>query len=159
MQIILIAAMAKNRTIGKNGKMPWHIPEELKFFKKTTMGFPMIMGRKTFDSLPAPLPGRRHIVLSRTRRQHGENVDNAESLGEAVRLCGNVEKIFIIGGAEIFAQGFEVATHIILTILKRDVDGDVFFPEFTDSQFREISREEHPDASEPFTTITYARVS
>ncbi len=157
MEIIIIAAMARNRTIGKDGVMPWHIPEELRLFKKTTMGYPMVMGRKTFESFPAPLPGRRHIVLSRNKNYSPRGGEYAGSMAEALRLCGQVEKVFLIGGADIFQQGFEVATSIRLTLLERKVEGDVTFPDFSDEQFVEVSRQQYPDGSEPFTVAEYRR--
>ncbi|MGB3212315.1 MAG: dihydrofolate reductase [Desulforhopalus sp.] len=155
MEIIIIAAMARNRTIGKDGKMPWHIPEELRLFKKTTMGYPMIMGRKTFESFHAPLPGRRHIVLSRNKDYDPKGGEYAPDMDAALQLCGDVEKIFLIGGEEIFRQGLVVATSIILTVLERDVDGDVSFPDFSENDFIEIHRQHYPDGSEPYTIITY----
>jgi dihydrofolate reductase len=155
MEIIIIAAMARNRIIGKDGIMPWHIPEELRLFKKTTMGYPMIMGRKTFESFPAPLPGRRHIVLSRNKNYRPPGGEYAASMAEALRLCGQAEKVFLIGGADIFEQGFEVATSIRLTLLEREVEGDVTFPNFSDEEFVEVSRQHYPDGSEPFTVVEY----
>lgn len=137
--------------------MPWHIPEELRLFKKTTMGYPMIMGRKTFESFPAPLPGRRHIVLSRNKNYHPPGGEYAASMAEALRLCGQAEKVFLIGGADIFEQGFEVATSIRLTLLEREVEGDVTFPDFSDEEFVEVSRQHYPDGSEPFTVVEYRR--
>lgn len=157
MDIILIAAMARNRVIGKDNKLPWHIPEELQLFKKTTMGFPMIMGRKTFDSFPAPLPGRRHIVLSRNQEYQPDGCEIATSMNQAIALCGDSTKVFIIGGAEIFSQSIDVATTIQLTLIDRDVEGDVSFPYFSESIFREISRTSYPDATESFTVVTYRR--
>ncbi len=156
MEIILIAAMARNRVIGLDNKLPWHIPEELRLFKKTTIGYPMIMGRKTFESFPAPLPGRRHIVLSRNKDYSPEGAESAESLPEALKMCGAVPKVFIIGGAQIFALSFPLATGITLTKLERNVDGDVTFPDF-EEDFVEVSRVNYPDASEPFTVVSYSR--
>jgi len=155
MEIIIIVAMAKNRVIGKNGKMPWHIPEELRLFKKTTMGFPMIMGRKTFESLPGLLPGRRHIVLSRNKDYTPTGAEYAPSMTEALKLCEHEEKVFLIGGADIFRQGLSVATSMLLTLLEREVDGDVIFPEFSEKEFIEISRQHYPDGSEPYTLAIY----
>jgi dihydrofolate reductase len=159
MEIIIIAAMAKNRVIGKDGKMPWHIPEELSLFKKTTMGSPMIMGRRTFESFPAPLPGRRHIVLSRNKKYSPRGGEPAQSMAEALELCGQAEKVFLIGGADIFKQGFPIATSMYLTLLERDVEGDVTFPNFSDNEFIEVSRQHYPNGSEPFTVIIYRSVT
>lgn len=157
MEIILIAAMAQNRIIGNNNKLPWHIPEELKLFKKTTMGCPMIMGRKTFESFPSPLPGRRHIVLSRNSAYRPAGGEYAASMAAAIDMCGEADKVFIIGGAQIFTQAFEVATTITLTLLERDFEGDVTFPNFSTDEFREENRVAFPEASEPFTVVTYRR--
>jgi dihydrofolate reductase len=157
MEIIIIVAMGKNRVIGKDGKMPWHIPEELRLFKKTTMGYPMIMGRKTFESLPGLLPGRRHIVLSRNKNYKPKGGEYAPTLSDALQLCGEVEKVFLIGGAQIFEQGFSIATSILLTLLEREVEGDVTLPYFSKDNFVEVSRQHYPDGSEPFTVIRYQR--
>ncbi|BHH85010.1 dihydrofolate reductase [Desulforhopalus sp. 52FAK] len=157
MEIIIIAAMAQNRVIGVNNTLPWHIPEELKLFKKTTMGCPMIMGRKTFESFPSPLPGRKHIVLSRNSGYQPKGGEYAASMEEALTMCEGSEKVFIIGGAEIFAQGFDVATAVSLTLLHRDVEGDVTLPEFSEDKFTEESRTTYPDGSEPFTVVSYRR--
>ncbi|EKD37014.1 MAG: dihydrofolate reductase type I [uncultured bacterium] len=157
MEIIIIAAIARNRIIGRDGKMPWHIPEELRLFKKTTMGHPLIMGRKTFESFPGPLPGRRHIVLSRNPDYMPRGGEYAASLAAALDLCEEGEKAFIIGGSQIFKQGLAVATGMILTLIHRDAEGDVTFPEFSEQEFIETGRKAYPDCSEPFTVITYRR--
>jgi len=157
MEIIIIAAMAKNRIIGRDNKLPWHIPEELQLFKKTTMGYPMIMGRKTFDSFRAPLPGRRHIVLSRNTDFQPDGGEYAASIEDAIALCNNSEKVFIIGGAQIFLQTLPIVTTILLTLLNRDVEGDVAFPDFSEDEFKITHQQTYPDATEPFTVYTYQR--
>lgn len=157
MEIIIIAAMAQNRIIGKDNTLPWHIPEELRLFKKTTMGCPMIMGRKTFESFPAPLPGRRHIVLSRNANYIPEDVEKAESLEKALKMCEGEKKVFIIGGAQVFRHGLDVATTIRLTTLEREVEGDVVFPELPENRFQEVSREHFSNGTEPFSVIVYKR--
>ncbi len=157
MEIIIIAAMARNRIIGRNNKMPWHIPEELQLFKKTTMGHPMIMGRKTFDSLAAPLPGRRHIILSRDPNYAPRGGEHAPSLAAALNLCGPVDKVFVIGGAQVFSQALAVATTIILTMIEREIAGDVTFPEFPERDFIVTDRKHYPAGKEPFTVVTYRR--
>jgi dihydrofolate reductase len=157
MEIIIIAAMARNRVIGRDNQLPWHIPEELRLFKKTTMGHPMIMGRKTFESFPAPLPGRRHIVLSRHPEYIPQGGEIARSLTDALELCNQSEKIFIIGGAQIFTQAITVATTIILTMIEREVAGDVYFPVVLEQDFEKIDSISYPDGSEPFTVVTYRR--
>ena len=151
--------MARNRIIGKNNTLPWHIPEELKLFKKTTMGYPMIMGRKTFESFPAPLPGRRHIVLSRNQGYIPKDVEKAESLEQALEMCETEKKVFVIGGAQVFRHALDIATAIRLTILEREVEGDVSFPELPEKEFQEVSREHFTGGTEPFMVIIYERVA
>lgn len=157
MEIILIAAVASNRIIGRDNKLPWNIPEDLRLFKQTTMGYPMIMGRKTFESLARPLPGRRHIVLSRNPDYRPQGGEYAPTLAAALEMCGEADKVFVIGGAQIFRQALPVATGMILTLLDREAEGDVVFPDFVDEGFREIDRRHYPDSSEPFTVVTYRR--
>ena len=149
--------MGRNRVIGRENKLPWHIPEELRLFKKTTMGYPMIMGRKTFDSLLAPLPGRRHIILSRNRDYAPKGGEYAPSLAAGLNLCRQSDKVFIIGGAQVFAEAIAVATCIILTLIDREVTGDVTFPEFSEKEFYVAKITRYPDSSEPFTVTTYRR--
>jgi len=158
MEKIIIAAMADNRVIGRDNKLPWHIPEELGLFKKTTMGYPLIMGRKTFESFPAPLPGRRHIVLSRNKKYIPKGAESSESLAKAIEMCVPTEKVFIIGGEEVFSQALGLTTKILLTVLEREVEGDVSFPEISEDDFQELSRVHHPDGSEPFTVVTYEKI-
>ncbi len=157
MDVILIAAMAQNRTIGKDNRLPWHIPEDLQLFKKMTMGWPMIMGRRTFEAFAAPLPGRRHIVLSRHLDYQPEGAERAASLDEALHLCRGADKVFIIGGGEVFRQAISRADILILTVLQREVEGDTYFPELPKGLFYEQSRESYMDASEPFQIVTYRR--
>jgi dihydrofolate reductase len=158
MEIILIAAIAKNRIIGRDNKLPWNIPEDLRLFKQATMGYPMIMGRKTFESLARPLPGRRHIVLSRNSTYRPSGGEYAATLSDALAMCGDVEKVFVIGGSQIFQQALPIATCMILTMLDREADGDVLFPEFAHEGFVETERKEYPACSEPFTVVTYRRL-
>ena len=159
MEKIIIAAMARNGVIGRNNKMPWHIPEELRFFKQTTMGHPMIMGRKTFDSLGAPLPGRRHLVLSRRADYAPDGAETVASLDKAFALCAGAEKVFIIGGAQIFHLALPLVDTLLLTLLDREVDGDVFFPRFSAEEFVLVEEHRHEGGSEPFTIATYRRQS
>lgn len=158
MDILLIAAISANRIIGRNGVTPWHIPEELRFFKATTMGSPIIMGRKTFNALPGPLPGRENIVLSRNPDFHPEGITITQTLKQALERCAGQPRVYIIGGAQVFREAIPLATGIILSILEREVDGDTSFPEFNTDMFQETSRERHA-GSEPFTVIRYRRIS
>ncbi len=159
MEKIIIAAMAKNGVIGRHNKLPWHIPEELRFFKQTTMGHPMIMGRKTFDSLGAPLPGRRHLVLSRRGGFAPRGAEAVDSLDKAFELCAGAEKVFIIGGAQIFHLALPLVNTLLLTLLDREVDGDVYFPRFSEEEFLLADERRHEGGSEPFTIATYRRRS
>ena len=155
-EIILIAAMAPNRVIGKNNTIPWHIPEELRFFKATTMGCPIIMGRKTFASLPKALPGRRNIVISRNPEYAPAGVEVFSSLDKALQACQKVDKVFIIGGAQIFSLAMPVATTLMLSLLDQPVEGDTFFPEISPDVFQEESRR-RLEPHLPFTVVTYTR--
>ena len=156
MDIVLIAAMSANRVIGKDGRTPWHIPEELAFFKTTTMGHPLIMGRTTFESLPFPLPGRRNIVLSRNPSFQPEGAEMVSTLEKALELCNGANIVFVIGGAQVFSVAMPVATGILLSVLDRTVDGDATFPEINPLEFREISKIRHT-GTEDFNVITYQR--
>lgn len=154
--IIIIAAMAANRVIGRDNRLPWSIPEDLRQFKEKTIGYPLIMGRKTFESLGKPLANRQNIVLSRRPDLHLPGCTVVSSLDQALSLCRNREKIFIIGGGQVFKQGLAVATTLILTILDREVPGDIVFPDFAGLGFVETGRE-YFTAKEPFTVVTYRR--
>jgi dihydrofolate reductase len=154
MDIIIIAAMAANRVIGRDNAIPWSIPEDLRQFKKKTLGHALIMGRKTYESLGHPLPGRINVVVSRNSSLHIDGCTVVPDFTQALTLCKNHKKIFIIGGGQIFRLGISVANTIILTILERDVAGDITFPDFSDRGFVEISREQF-DVSEPFSVVTY----
>lgn len=156
MEIVLIAAMAANRVIGRKNTTPWHIPEELRFFKQTTMGHPVIMGRKTFISLPGPLPGRRNIIISRGADLGAAETETVASLAEAVERCQGDERIFVIGGAQIFALAMPIATTILLSVLAVEVDGDTYFPDISPVVFEETGQQHH-HAIIPFTVITYQR--
>ncbi len=155
MEKTIIAAMAQNRAIGRNNTLPWHIPEDLKLFKKITMGLPLIMGRKTFQSLPGILPGRRHLVLTRNSAFSCPGAERVSSLHEAFARCSGSSQVFIIGGAEVFAEALAVADSLRLTLLDRAVEADTFFPPF-EEDFVEIRRQKFA-AGEPFTVIEYRR--
>jgi dihydrofolate reductase len=136
----LIVAMAKNRVIGHENKMPWHLPAELSYFKRITTGHPIIMGRKTFDSIGRPLPNRRNIVVSRNTNFHSPGVEVANSLENALALCAN-DNPFVIGGASLYAEALTVAQRLYITEINADLVGDTFFPPINDSLWKEESRE------------------
>jgi dihydrofolate reductase len=157
--ITIVVARAQNGVIGRDGTLPWHIPADLKRFKALTMGSVMVMGRKTFDSLPGLLPGRRHIVLTRDREWRPEGVEVAHSLEEALRLAGE-EPVSVIGGAEIFATFLPLAQRIELTEVVGDIPGDTVMPDPRGSgDWRQTSSEDHAaaDGRPPFRFVTLER--
>lgn len=139
--VSLIVAMAKNRTIGINNTLPWRCPEDLKHFKALTMGHHMIMGRKTFDSIGKPLPGRTTVVVSRNTQLKIEGCIVAHSLNEAIAACAGDDEIFVVGGAELYTQALPLANKLYLTEIQQNVEGDAHFPLFDMHQWREVSRE------------------
>jgi dihydrofolate reductase len=160
MKLSLIVAYARNGVIGHGNALPWRLPDDMARFKRITMGHPVIMGRKTWDSIGKPLPGRRNIVVTRNAGWHVEGAEVARSLEEAIELCGDVPDVFVIGGAQIFAEALPLADAIVATEIDRDIDGDVYFPRLDMSQWREESREaRHGDGPDtlPFAFVHYAR--
>ena len=145
MIISLIVAMAKNKVIGKDNKLPWQIPEDLKRFKRLTLGHPIIMGRKTFESIGRPLPGRDNLVLSRDPQYQAVGIQSFTSLEEVLQFCRNNyatdEEVFVIGGEQIFKQALPLADRIYLTKILSEVEGDTFFPDFDEQLFRIESQE------------------
>ncbi len=160
MKISLIVAMARNRTIGVNNTLPWRIPEDLRHFKALTMGHHMIMGRKTFDSIGKPLPGRTTVVVTRNQTFQAEGCIVVHSLEDAVAACANDEEIFVVGGAELYAQALPLASTLYLTEIEQDVDGDAYFPQFDRSKWAETARVRRSQA-EPqplaYDFVTYRR--
>lgn len=157
-EIILILARAANGTIGREGRMPWHIPADLRRFKMLTQGKPMIMGRKTFDSLPGLLEGRRHIVLTRDAAWEEEGAERAASVEEAVRIA-NAPHIAVIGGAEVYRAFLPLANRIELTQLHADYPGDAAIPAPDAAQWEQVTREDHAaEGQRPaYSFLTYRR--
>ena len=158
--LYLLAAVAKNGVIGARGTLPWRLPEDLKHFKRLTMGHPVIMGRKTWESLPKkPLPGRENIVITRQHGYDAEGASVASSLAGAIALCAGEQTAFVIGGAAIFAESMPLASGIVLTEIERDYEGDVRFPDWDRSQWQETQRERHTSAEGvPFSFVLYERL-
>ena len=158
-EIVFYLARADNGVIGLDHIIPWHIPGEQRRFKAMTMGKPMVMGRKTFESFPAPLPGRRHIVLTRSPAWSGEGAEIARDKAQALALAGEVPEIAIIGGAGIFDIFLDVADRIELTEIHCDPDGDAIVPPFDAGIWREAAREDHPaaDGRPGFSYVTLVR--
>jgi dihydrofolate reductase len=145
-RIYLIAAVASNGVIGANGTLPWHLPEDLHHFKRLTLGHPIIMGRRTWESLGKALPGRENIVVTRTAGYAAPGAAVATSLGAALALCADEPVAFVIGGHQLFVESLAVAAGLVLTEIARDYTGDTWFPEFDRSQWREMLRESHTAA-------------
>ncbi len=139
----ILVAMSQNRTIGINNTLPWHIPEDLKRFKALTMGHHMIMGRKTFDSIGKPLPGRTTVIVTRNQGLKIEGCIIAHTLAEAIAACAGDDEIFVVGGAELYAQAMPLTDTLYITEIQQDVGGDAHFPSFDKSVWQEVSRERH----------------
>ena len=144
MDITLVVAHTENRVIGDRGGMPWHLPADLAHFKATTLGKPMIMGRRTFESIGKALPGRRSIVVTRVATWSAPGAEVAHSIDQALALCKGEAEVSIIGGGELFSALLPRATRIHQTIIHTELDGDTYFPELDPGAWREISRESRP---------------
>jgi len=157
--LTLVVARARNGTIGRNNALPWRLPEDLAHFKRTTLGAPIIMGRKTWDSIGRPLPGRRNIVVSRNTALKLEGAEVVGSLEAAQLLCIGAEQVFLIGGAQLYAEALPSADRLVVTEIDADVEGDAFFPAIDRTQWIETSREIHHSAANGFdyAFVTYDR--
>ncbi|MCB1751480.1 MAG: dihydrofolate reductase [Gammaproteobacteria bacterium] len=142
-RISLIAAIAENCVIGRGNKLPWHLPADLKHFKQLTMGKPMIMGRRTWQSLPGLLPGRVHIVISRDHGFTAAGCEIARSFDEALRKAGPAPEVMVIGGGALYKQVLPYASRMYLTLVRAEIDGDILFPRFDKADWIELEREEH----------------
>lgn len=155
----LIAAVARNGAIGRDNALLWHEPEDLRHFRRVTLGCPVIMGRKTWDSLPArfrPLPGRRNVVITRDASWRAEGAETVASLEHALALLDGTAKAFVIGGAEIFALALPRVDELVLTEIDADLSGDTFFPAWDRARFRAVARESHVDANGiGYSFVTY----
>ena len=156
MTLAVIAAMARNGVIGRQGQLPWRLPEDLKHFKTVTMGHPLVMGRATYDSIGRPLPGRRTIVVTRQAAWSAPGVEVARTIDDALARAGD-DLVFVAGGGDLFRQTINRADRLYLTLIDRDIEGDTFFPPFDRSAFQVIEREPHPDAPLPFEFVMMER--
>jgi dihydrofolate reductase len=141
MIVSMIAAMAKDRVIGLNGSMPWHLPADLAHFKRSTMGCPVIMGRKTYDSIGRPLPGRENIVLSRSSSLKLKGCVVVSTLEDALSKLGDASEVFIIGGQQLYQQALPLADRLYLTHIDAEFEGDTFFPDYSGIQWKQLSIE------------------
>ncbi len=142
-RISVIAALARKRVIGIENRLPWRLPEDLAHFKALTLNHPILMGRKTFESLGRPLPSRTNIVITRNTDYCKDGCLVADSIPAALALCEGTDEVFFIGGAELYAQAIPLADRLYLTEVDIDVQGDAWFPDYDRNAFREISRESH----------------
>ncbi len=166
MKLCLVVAVADNGVIGRNNQLPWYLPADLKHFKRTTLGKPVIMGRKTWESIGRPLPGRTNIVITRQAGYQADGarvvdtLDAAVELAESVALIDGVDEVMVIGGADIYRLALSRADRLYLTEVHADVEGDAFFPDWERSAWREVARALQParDAGEPSCSfVTYER--
>jgi dihydrofolate reductase len=145
-RVSIIVAMARNRVIGVNNTLPWHLPADLRHFKALTMGHHIVMGRKTYESIGKPLPGRTSVVVTRNAGYAQPGVVVVNSLAAAISACGNDEEIFVIGGAELYRQAIDLADRIYLTEIEVDISGDALFTELDRKLWKEAGRDSHaPD--------------
>jgi dihydrofolate reductase len=164
--IALIAAVAQNGTVGRNNQLPWYLPEDLKYFKRTTLGKPILMGRKTWESIGKPLPGRTNIVITRQDGYEAAGarvvatLDEALVLAESIATIDGVSELMVIGGAEIYAHALPLARRLYLTEVHAEVTGDARFPEWDSTQWSELSRERHEageNGSFDYSFVVYER--
>ncbi len=142
-KIYLVAAVAANGVIGVNGQLPWHLPEDLQHFKRLTMGHPIIMGRRTWESLKKPLPGRENIVVTSNRDYEAPGASVATSLESALALCAGEPVAFVIGGHQLFKDSMPIADGLVMTEIEKDYAGDTYFPEYDRSRWKPAQREDH----------------
>lgn len=157
MKIVLIAALAKDGTIGHEGKIPWHISDDLKRFKQLTMGHALLMGRKTFESIGKPLPGRRNLVLTRNPDFRAPpDIQVFSTLESALQHCSTAGEsvVYVIGGAEIYSQALGLADELLLTRVHKDIVGSTKFPRFNPNEWVETAREDYPE----YSFVTYTRL-
>lgn len=158
-EIVLIAAVARNGVIGRDNALPWRLKGDMQFFRRTTTGHTVVMGRKTWESLGRPLPNRRNVVVSRNPNFRAEGTERVGSLAAALALAGE-GPIFVIGGAELYRQALPGADRLLITEVAAEVEGDARFPDFDRAAFVEISRVSHPadaDNDHPYSLVEYRR--
>lgn len=153
-RVIFVVAYDRRGVMGRDGALPWHLPEDLKHFKRLTLEKPVIMGRKTFDSIGRALPGRRTIVVTRNPSWSHPDVETAHSLADALALAGPADEVFVVGGGEVYGEAMPFAQQMLLTEVPDAPEGDTFFPEWVVQDWREVDREHH----DGFDIATYERV-
>lgn len=154
MKISMIAALSENGVIGNQGKLPWHLPEDLQYFKKMTLNKPVVMGRKTFESIGRPLPQRQNIILTEDQNFKVENCTIVHSREEALKVLVDFDEVMIIGGAKIYQLFLPLAQRLYLTLVHKNVVGDTYFPKLNWKQWQKSSEENHP----LFSFVVYDRI-
>ena len=161
MRISLVAAVARGGVIGRDNGIPWRIAEDVARFREVTMGSPVVMGRRTWDSIPErfrPLPGRRNVVVTGNEEWRADGAERAGSLEAALGLLGDAAQVFVIGGAGVYAAAIPVADELLLTEIDAEIEGDTLFPDVDPTAFEEMSREPHVSESGlPFAFVRYVR--
>lgn len=155
-QISIVVAISENNAIGKDNQLLWHLPADLKHFKEITTGHPIIMGRKTYDSIGRPLPNRRNIVITRTTNLSIANVEVVNNLEDAIALCANDNEAFVIGGAEIYKHALALINRIYLTTIHQRYEADAFFPALNMNEWKEIFKEYHPADEKNSVAYTFS---
>lgn len=160
MALSIIVAMAHNNVIGVDNGLPWHLPADLKYFKTTTMGKPIIMGRKTFQSIGRPLPGRRNIVITRDKSWHADGVEVVPSVEKAVEATEGVQEAMVIGGAQIYGALMSFVNRLYITEIDKEILGDTYFPEIDPGEWAEVSRRRHEasDGAPSYSFVVYERL-
>ena len=143
MTISLVVAASKNNVIGRNGGLPWHLPDDLRHFKRLTTGKPVVMGRRTFESIGRPLPDRRNIVMTRDPDYAAEGCNAVSSVDEALDLVADADEVMVIGGGQVYRDFLPSADRLYLTRVQAEVDGDTYFPEITETEWLLVSTEHH----------------
>ena len=158
--LTIIVARARNGVIGRDNQLPWHLPEDLGFFKRTTMGAPIIMGRKTHESIGRPLPGRRNIVVTRDAARTFEGCEMATSMAQALKLAAqdDAPEAFLIGGTQLYTEGIAYADKLVITEIDADVEGDATFPAPDPAQWEAVSREAHQAEAFDYARVIYRRI-
>ena len=161
MKLAIVAAVARGGVIGRGNRIPWRLPEDMAHFRELTTGHPVVMGRRTWESLPdrfRPLPDRRNVVVTRNPDWSAEGAERVGSLEEALALLEGEPQVFVIGGAELYASALARADELLLTEIDADIDGDVYFPHWERAEFAEVSRDTRTAADgTPFAFVRYAR--
>lgn len=156
--ITLVVAYTRNRVIGRGNKMPWHLPGDLAHFKRTTLGRPILMGRKTWESIGRPLPGRQNIVITRNPAYEATGATVVDSLDAALAAAGAADEIFVIGGAQIFNDALPLASRLVATEIDADIEGDTWFAPLPEGEWQEVERLPQPaDNGLTYSFVTYTR--